>query len=174
FADQRLYRLAPAVAAEPVTPPGDWFFADCAIDVSRRRLVCVREDHTAAPREPVTTLVSLPLEGPVTIGHVVMSGHDFYSTPRFSPDGSQLSWLAWRHPQMPWDGTELWVAEVSADGAIERPRCVAGSESESIFQPGWSPGGALYFASDRTGWWNLYRVVEGGIEAVCPMAAEFG
>ena len=159
---------------EPLTPPGDWFYADCAIDMSRRRLVCVREDHTVTPREPVTSLVSLPLDGPPTAAQVVVSGHDFYSTPRFSPDGSRLSWLAWRHPQMPWDGTELWVAEVAAEGAIERPRCVAGSDSQSIVQPGWSPDGTLYFASDRTGWWNLYRLVEDRVEAVYPMAAEFG
>jgi dipeptidyl aminopeptidase/acylaminoacyl peptidase len=174
FADQRLYRLAPGGVPEPLTPPGDWFYGDCAIDLSRRRLVCVREDHTVTPREPVTTLVSLPLDGPPTTGRVVIAGHDFYSTPRFSPDLSRLSWLAWRHPQMPWDGTELWVAEVGADGAIEAPTCVAGSDGESIFQPGWSPDGTLYFVSDRTSWWNLYRLVERRVEAVHPMAAEFG
>jgi dipeptidyl aminopeptidase/acylaminoacyl peptidase len=174
FADQRLYRLAPDGVPAPLTPPGDWFYGDGAIHVSHRRLVCVREDHTVAGREPVTTLVSLSIDGPPATGHVVMSGHDFYSTPRFSPDGSRLSWLAWRHPQMPWDGTELWVAEVATDGALERPRCVAGSDNESIFQPGWSPDGTLYFVSDRTGWWNLYRLVDGRIDAVHPMAAEFG
>jgi dipeptidyl aminopeptidase/acylaminoacyl peptidase len=174
FADQRLYRLAPDGVPEPLTPSGDWFYADCAIDVSRRRLVCVREDHTVTRREPITTLVSLSVQGPPTIGQIVMSGHDFYSTPRFSPDGSRLSWLAWRHPQMPWDGTELWLANVASDGAIEGSRCVAGGDRESIFQPGWSPDGTLYFVSDRTDWWNLYRLVEGRVQAVHPMAAEFG
>ena len=101
---------------------GDWFYADCSIDPSRQRLVCVREDHTAKEREPVTTLVSLPLAGPPAAGEVIVSGHDFYSTPRFSPDGSRLSWLAWRHPNMPWDGTELWVANVSDAGTLDQPR----------------------------------------------------
>ena len=174
FADQRLYRLAPGRAPEPLTAPGDWFYADCSIDPSRGRLVCVREDHTVGPHEAVTTIVSLPLEGPPTSGTVIVAGHDFYSTPRFSPDGSRLSWLAWRHPEMPWDGTELWMAEIAADGAIVRPRRVTGGKTESIFQPGWSPDGTLYFVSDRTGWWNIHRLVDGRVEPVHPMAAEFG
>ena len=174
YADRRLYRLAPGSGPQPLTPPGERCYADCAIDVPRSRLVCVREDHTSPGREPATTLVNLALDGPPDAGQVIVSGHDFYSTPRLSPDGSRLSWLAWRHPQMPWDGTELWVAELGAAGSIERPRCVAGSDGESIVQPGWSPDGAVYFVSDRTGWWNLYRLVEDRAEAVCPMAAEFG
>ena len=174
FADQRLYTLAPGRAPEPLTPSGDWFYADGSIDRSRRRLVCVREDHTVKGREAVTTLVSVPLEGRPTAGQVVASGRDFYAAPRFSPDGSRLSWLAWRHPQMPWDGTELWVADVAPDGAMVRPKQVAGGETESIFQPEWSPDGTLYFVSDRTGWWNLCRLVDGRIEAVHSMPAEFG
>ncbi len=174
FADQRLYRLEPGGTPEPLTPPGDWFYADCSIDLSRRRLVCVREDHTAPEREAVTTLVSLPIAGPPTAGEVIVSGHDFYSTPRFSPDGSRLSWLAWRHPNMPWDGTELWVADVEREGALDRPTRVTGGDTDAIFQPGWSPDGVLYFVSDRTGWWNLYRVRNDEPEPVCAMRADFG
>ncbi len=174
FADQRLYRLEPGGTPEPRTPPGDWFYADCAIDPSRQRLVCVREDHTAKEREPTTTLVSVPLAGPPAATEVIISGHDFYSTPRFSPDGSRLSWLAWRHPNMPWDGTELWVANVSDDGTLEQPRLVTGSKTDAIFQPGWSPDGTLHFVSDRTGWWNLYRVCNDRVELVHAMPADFG
>jgi dipeptidyl aminopeptidase/acylaminoacyl peptidase len=174
FADQRLYKLEPGRAPEPLTPPGEWFYADCSIDRSRSRLVCVREDHTARGREAVTTLVSVSLDGPSPSVNVVVSGHDFYSTPRFSPDGSRLSWLAWRHPQMPWDGTELWTADVGADGALAQRSRVAGGDSESIFQPGWSPDGALYFVSDRTGWWNVYRLADGRVEPVHSKEAEFG
>ncbi len=174
FADQRLYRLEPGDTPEPLTPPGDWFYADCAIDPLRQRLVCVREDHTAREREPVTTLVSLPLTGPPAAGEVIISGHDFYSTPRFNPDGSCLSWLAWRHPNMPWDGTELWVANVSDDGTLDQPRQVTAGEADAIFQPGWSPDGTLHFVSDRTGWWNLYRVRNDRVELVHAMAADFG
>lgn len=174
FADQRLYRLEPGRAPEPLTTAGDWFYADCAVDVSRERLVCVREDHTAARHEAVTTLVSVPLVGPPTGGEVIVSGHDFYSTPRFNPDGSCLSWLAWRHPNMPWDGTELWIADVARDGTLKEPRHVTGGDTDAIFQPGWSPDGTLHFVSDRTGWWNLYRVRNDRVEQVHATTADFG
>jgi dipeptidyl aminopeptidase/acylaminoacyl peptidase len=174
FADQRLYRLVPGRSPEPMTPAGEWYYADGSVDVSRNRLVCVREDHTVKGREAVTSLVSVPLDGPLTPGQVVASGYDFYSTPRFSADGSHLAWLSWRHPHMPWDSTELWVAEVAEDGAIVRPAQVAGGDYESIFQPEWSPDGTLYFVSDRTGWWNLYRLVRDRVEPIQPMEAEFG
>ncbi|MGQ0560849.1 MAG: dipeptidyl-peptidase 5 [Gemmatimonadota bacterium] len=174
FVDQRLCRLEPGGLPEPLTPPGDWFYADGCINPSHTRLVCVREDHTKNGHEPVTTLVSVPLHGPPTAGQVIVSGHDFYSTPRFSPDGSRLSWLAWRHPRMPWDGTELWVANVARDGTLEEPQRITRGDTDAIFQPGWSPDGTLYFVSDRTGWWNLYRVGNDRVELVHAMAADFG
>jgi dipeptidyl aminopeptidase/acylaminoacyl peptidase len=172
FSDHRFYKLDANRAPVPLTAPGDWFFADPCVDSLRHRIICVREDHSHEG-EAVTTLVSVPLNGPVTAGAILVSGHDFYSTPRISPDNSCLSWLAWRHPQMPWDGTELWIAEIRADGALQSPRRIAGGDDESIFQPGWSPDGTLYFQSDRAGWWNLYRF-RGQVEPVCPMDADCG
>jgi dipeptidyl aminopeptidase/acylaminoacyl peptidase len=156
FDDQRIYACAGGTA-RAITPPGAWRYADFAPDVTRRRLVCVREDHSKPGREPVNMLVSIPLDGRDTAGEVIASGYDFYSTPRLSPDGSMLAWLAWRHPQMPWDGTELWVADVDAGGTLKNARCVAGGVAESIYQPGWSPDNRLVFVSDRDGWWRLYR-----------------
>jgi hypothetical protein len=105
---------------------------------------------------------------------VLVSGNDFYSSPRLSPDGSRIAWLTWNHPAMPWDGSELWVGELSPDGSVNQARAIAGGPAESIVQPEWSPNGTLYFISDRTGWWNLYRWEENRVEAVCPMEAEFG
>jgi dipeptidyl aminopeptidase/acylaminoacyl peptidase len=172
FADQRIYAIRGGSRApepsdtttegdhcepRPMTPEGQWFYADLVVDAPRGRLVCVREDHTDPSREPVNTLVSLPLHGASSGGEILASGHDFYSTPRLSPDGSTLAWLAWRHPQMPWDGTELWIAEVNGSGALVSPVLVAGGPSESIYQPGWSPDGTLYYVSDRNGWWTLVR-----------------
>jgi dipeptidyl aminopeptidase/acylaminoacyl peptidase len=174
FADQRIYRLAPGSSPEPVTPAGGWRYADCDVHPSGSTLVCVREDHTVEDSEAVTTIVTIPLDGTMTAGQVIVSGHDFYSTPRFSPDGARLSWLAWRHPNMPWDGSEVWVGELTPDGALERTRPVAGDASDAIFQPGWSPDGTLYFVSDRTGWWNLYRLRDDRIESVLPMDVDFG
>jgi dipeptidyl aminopeptidase/acylaminoacyl peptidase len=173
FADQRLYRQDPGAAPQPLTPAAALRYADGVIDRQRGRMIWVREDHTVAGREAVNALVSLPLT-PGDGGHVLVCGNDFYSSPRLSPDGSRLAWLTWNHPNMPWDGTELWVGEIMADGSLGRTECVAGGGSESIFQPEWSPDGVLYFVSDRTGWWNLYRWHNGSIEPLYEMEAEFG
>ncbi|HLW60383.1 MAG TPA: S9 family peptidase [bacterium] len=173
FGDHRLYRRAPGGAPEPLTPPGQWRYADAIIDRPREGLVCVREDHTDPAREAVNTLVRIDLRRP-SAGRVLVSGNDFYSNPRLSPDGSRLAWLTWRHPNMPWDGTELWTAEVRDDGGLGRSELIAGGERESIFQPEWSPDGVLHFVSDRTGWWNLYRWRGGQVEPLCGMAGEFG
>jgi dipeptidyl aminopeptidase/acylaminoacyl peptidase len=178
FADQRIYRIRiDASQPQAITPAGEWFYADPIVDRPRRRLICVREDHTGRG-DPVNTLVAVSFVEE-SAGEVIASGHDFYSTPRLSPDGSMLSWLAWRHPQMPWDGTELWVAAVTAEGSLAGARRVAGGDSESIYQPGWTVEGSLCFASDRTGWWQLYRadLRHGTIDPLLnspPPRAEFG
>jgi dipeptidyl aminopeptidase/acylaminoacyl peptidase len=140
----------------------------------------VREDHTGAG-EAVNTIVAVALDGGRE-AEVLVEGNNFYSTPRLSPDGARLAWLTWNHPNMPWDGTELWVGTIGASGAIESSERIAGGPEESIFQPEWSPEGVLHFVSDRTGWWNLYRWLvnppeagDGGrAEALHPMPAEFG
>ena len=94
-------------------------YGDFVVDDRRKRLLCVREDHGASDREAINTLVSLRLDGSNDNGGAVLvSGNDFYSTPRLSPDGARLCWLTWNHPNMPWDGCELWVAEIDADGAL--------------------------------------------------------
>jgi dipeptidyl aminopeptidase/acylaminoacyl peptidase len=173
FADQRLYRIDGAGEPQAITPEAELRYADGVIDQRRNRMICVREDHSAAGREAINTIVGIPLSGAgaqVTLAN----GADFYSSPRLNPEGSRLAWLQWNHPNMPWDGTELWVADIQEDGSVTDPFRVAGGVDESIFQPEWSPAGVLHFVSDRTGWWNLYRWREGRIEAVYPMEAEFG
>jgi dipeptidyl aminopeptidase/acylaminoacyl peptidase len=175
FDDQRLYRQVPGGEPEAITPEGRFRYADAAVDTKRRRLICVREDHTVANREAVNTLASIQLNGSESHGEVLVEGNDFYSSPRLSPDGTHLAWLTWHHPQMPWDGTELWTADLAAGGALTNVRQVAGNSSESIVQPEWSPDGTLYFVSDRSGWWNLYRSgTNGEIEAVTGLEAELG
>jgi dipeptidyl aminopeptidase/acylaminoacyl peptidase len=172
FADQRLYFHRPGEEPVPLTPSGSLRYADAIIAPQRHRLICVREDHSASG-EPVNSLVSISLGGDSMI-QTLVSGGDFYASPRLSPDGSHLAWLSWNHPNMPWDGTELWVAHLDRDGRLGREVKVAGGESESIFQPEWSPDGTLYFVSDRSGWWNLYPLAEDKDEPLCPMKAEFG
>ena len=173
FSDQRLYRLRPGDAPQPITPEADLRYADYVIDPSGQWLIAVREDHRAAGREAVNTLVAINLEQGGE-GQILASGYDFYAAPRLSPNGSRLAWLAWNHPNMPWDGAELWVGEFYADGALGSAERVAGALDESIFQPEWSPDGALHFISDRTGWWNLYRWRDGRAEPLAEMEAEFG
>jgi len=174
YADQRLYRVDGEGEPRPITPEVELRYADAVLDRQRDRLICVREDHMVEGREAVNTLVAVQAGGDDKGGTVLVKGNDFYSSPRVSPDGTRLAWLTWRHPNRPWDGTELWVGEFQPDGSIGSPQQIAGGLEESIFQPEWSPDGVLHFISDRTGWWNLYRLNGGEIESLYPMEAEFG
>ena len=180
FADQRLYKQTPSGEPQPLTPVADLRYADAVVDLQRERIICVQEDHTKGDREPANSLVSISLNNDEDI-QVLASGCDFYASPRLSPDASQLAWISWNHPNMPWDSTQLWVAPINPDGSLGEAECVAGGADKSIFQPEWSPDGVLYFVSDRSGWWNLYRWLPpmpegglGGVEPLCPMDAEFG
>ena len=172
FTDQRLYLQETGSEPKPLTPQTALRYADGQIDRRRNLFYCVREDHTGTG-EAVNTLVCLDLHRE-DAGRIIASGNDFYSSPRLSPDDSLLAWLTWNHPNMPWDGTELWVGKLSADGLVTGKEKIAGGVDESIFQPEWSPDGILYFVSDRTGWWNLYRWRENQVEPLCPMESEFG
>ena len=174
FVDQRIYRLTQGTEPEPITPEGAFRYADYILDKQHQRLICVREDHTHSSQNAVNTLVSLSLTDNPDGGTILVAGNDFYSTPCLSPDGSRLAWLTWNHSNMPWDGTELWVAEISSDGTLRNAQMIAGGLNESIFQPSWSPDGTLHFISDRTGWWNLYRLCDGQVEALYQKDAEFG
>lgn len=176
YTDQMLYRQDRGdnpIAIVPEPPqPASHRYADARLTPNGRTIICIRERHEGE-HEVVNELVALPSTGgaePV----IVAGGHDFYAYPRVSPDGRRLAWISWDHPNMPWDGTELWLADLAQDGSISNERPVAGGPRESIFQPEWSPEGVLHFVSDRTGWWNLYRL--DGDEAIplAPMEAEFG
>lgn len=171
FADQHLYVQAPGAEPRVLHGVAGHRYADLVVDPARGRAICVREDHTVGGPHPVNTLVSLPLDGGEAT--VLAEGCDFYAHARLSPDGRWLAWLQWNHPNMPWDGTELRLAEVQPDGSLGESRLVAGGAAESVSQPAWSPDGVLHFVSDRTGWWNLYRCEGSEVVALAPMAAEF-
>jgi dipeptidyl aminopeptidase/acylaminoacyl peptidase len=175
FSDQRVYRQDADGEPRAITPEAAVRYADYCLDETRRRLICVREDHRNAGAEAVNSIVSLDLDGNDDCGRVLIEGNDFYSSPRVSPDRTQLAWLTWSHPNMPWDGCELWVGEFGEDGSITSTRWVAGGAAESIFQPEWSPDGVLYFSSDTNGWWNLHRISsDGEIESVYQAKGELG
>src|SRR5438093_1101956 len=176
FADQRLYRRDPDGEAKPITPappaPASLRHADGRVTPDGRTIICVRERHEQG-REAINEIIAMPADGS-SEPRIMLSGYDFYSFPRISPDGRRLAWTCWRHPQMPWDGTELWVGELTSNGSIANAHHVAGSASESIFQPEWSPDGTLYFVSDRTGWWNLYAERREKVVPVLEIDAEIG
>jgi dipeptidyl aminopeptidase/acylaminoacyl peptidase len=171
FRDQRVYRQKSDEKPEPVTMEGIRY-SDYVMDTARNRLIGVAEDHTVAGQLPTNSIGGIELEGQRS--RTLVYGNDFYSTPRLDPSGSKLCWLTWNFPNMPWDGTELWVGEIDGDGSVVNGRLIAGGKNESIFQPEWSPDGTLYFISDRSGWWNLYRFDDGKVEPIHPMKAEFG
>lgn len=164
FAGGRLYRSERrgdhpvAITPEPPTPNA-LRYADGTVSPDGRTIVCVRERHDSG--EVVNELCAFPADGSAA-PHVVASGHDFFAAPRFDPSGKHLAWLGWDHPRMPWDGTELFVADIAADGAVSGARRIAGGAQESIIEPRWSPDGRLHFSSDRNGFWNLYRVEADG------------
>jgi dipeptidyl aminopeptidase/acylaminoacyl peptidase len=172
YADGVFHRQEGGNPPEALTQNPQARYADAILDAKRRRLICVREEHGKGG-EPVNVLASLSLDG-AKDEKILVDGADFYSSPRLSPDGRELAWLSWNHPNMPWMGTELWVGTFDAQGLVVKSRLLAGSESESIFQPEWSPDGILYFISDRSGWWNIHREKGGEVEVVLPMEAEFG
>jgi dipeptidyl aminopeptidase/acylaminoacyl peptidase len=174
FDDQRIYRQEPGGTPEAITPvtDGRHRYADARVTDDGARLICVRERHEDGA--VINELVVLPTDG-TDEPRVIAGGRDFYATPRLSPSGTQLAWISWDLPWMPWDGCELWVAALAPDGTLGEGRKVAGADGiESIWQPGWGPLGELHFVSDRTGWWNLYRDRDREPEALCPMEAEFG
>jgi hypothetical protein len=176
YKDQRLYRQDPGGQPYPLTPDVNLRYANAVFDNTRGCLYLVREDHTG-DGEAVNTIVRLPASceaGRENAGTIVAEGYSFYSDPRLNPHGTHLCWLCWNHPNMPWDGCELWVGELDKDGDIVHHTKVAGGIDESIFQPRWSPDGDLYFVSDRSGWWNLYRWEHSGSVAIYPKEAEFG
>jgi dipeptidyl aminopeptidase/acylaminoacyl peptidase len=176
FADQRVWRLAPgSTDPVPLTPepshPAALRYAD--LTVVGDELWCVRERHDDGVVR--RHLVAVPLDGSQAVRELV-GGSQFLAHPRVSPDGAHLAWLAWDHPSMPWDGTELRVAPINSDGTIGRPRTLLGGVAEAVLQPEWADSATLYAVTDRSGWWNLVRVrlAGGPLETLHAAEEEFG
>jgi dipeptidyl aminopeptidase/acylaminoacyl peptidase len=169
YSDQVIYQINPDAQTPadgrriPLTPEGEYHFADFEYDSKRNRLIFVCEDHSDPTKQPVTTINVVMAVAPGEKStrqrmEILVSGNDFYSNPRLSPDGKLFAWISWDHPNMPWDGTALWMAEVNEDGSLSKRRKIAGADDESVMQPVWSAAGDLLFISDRLGWWNIYAL----------------
>jgi len=172
YADGRIYQQVLNQSPQPLTNKLHQRYGDIIVDVYRNRLICVCEDRPSPEKEAKNSIISIDvITGKIS---TLVEGADFYSSPRLSPDGKQLAWLSWNHPHMPWDSTYLWLGNINNDGTIDRPELIVGGEEESICEPKWNDDGQLYFASDRTDWWNLYRRNnKGEIEILHEMASEF-
>jgi dipeptidyl aminopeptidase/acylaminoacyl peptidase len=168
FVDQRLYVQRPDAEPVALTPEG-YRYADCELDAAGTQLFCVREDHTAGG-EPKNAIVVLSTDGG-DAGTVLYGESDFVAYPRVSLDGKRIAWIAWNHPNMPWDSATLYVAELTPGGLTNITE-VAGGERECVVEPRWDRDGTLYFISDRSDWWNLYRWNGQAIEQVFAIEAE--
>ncbi|MEO1672085.1 MAG: prolyl oligopeptidase family serine peptidase [Cyanobacteria bacterium J06631_2] len=171
YQDGRIYQQVIGTQPYPLTEKLERRYGDMVVDRLRNRLICVSEDHARAG-EAQTTIITIN----INTGRIqsLIAGNDFYSSPRLSPDGKYLAWLSWNHPDMPWDSTYLWLAELDEEGLVLEPELIAGGQAESICEPKWGDDGILYFASDRTDWWNLYRrKSDGKVEILHQQEAEF-
>jgi dipeptidyl aminopeptidase/acylaminoacyl peptidase len=178
FPSQRMFRAGPGSEPRPVTPepdgPASLRYADADVSPDGDWIVCVREQHTPGPGVS-NDIAMFPSDGSAEPVRLI-GGHDFFSFPRFSPDGRALLWTTWDHPRMPWDGSDLWVAEFRSDRSLGEPRHLAGGPGECVFQPAWGEAGEVVFVSDRTGWGNLYAADSATtrIRPLLEMEAEFG
>ena len=171
-ADQGIYWLRPGKAPSLVLQSDSLRFADLHYDPLRHRLLCICEDHSHGASEPANSLVAIDIAGGKL--HALHQGYDFYASPRLNHENTQLVWLCWNHPDMPWDGTELWLADIDQQGVLHQGRRIAGGSETSIFQPEWSPDDELFFVSDASGWWNLYHHQDNTVTIVVPDESEFG
>ncbi|MFI1178731.1 prolyl oligopeptidase family serine peptidase [Streptomyces sp. NPDC020799] len=188
FADQRLYAVEPdapdGTEPRPLTPVspvgGGLRWADPVLVVERGEVWCVLEEFTGErPTDVRRVIAAVPLDGSAArdrsaVRELTDDAHRFLTGPRLSPDGRRAAWIAWDHPRMPWDGSELKTARVT-DGGFTEVRTLLGGPEESVAQTEWAPDGSLIAATDRSGWWNLHRVdVGSGLNVnLCAREEEF-
>ena len=170
--DQNIYAQAihdPRALIQVTTSSADERFADPFYDPVEKRLICVRECHLE-DREPMNDLVAVDVQnGEISHLH---QGHDFYAHARLAPSGNKIAFLAWDHPNMPWNGTQLYVMALRP--SVGDASIVAGGQSESIFQPEWLSDDKLVFSSDRSGHYDLYIFSSEGTYSIAADEREYG
>lgn len=147
-------------------------FADFHADPNHNYLYCIRKDDSKKTQFPPTEIVRICLKSKEI--QVIFTGSDFYSSPSISPNGKKISWLQWNHPNMPWDATELWVAEININGEIENRQRVESDLAQSFYQPTWNSKNELFVSSDKTGFWNIYKVTSLQLMNLFPKNVDFG
>ncbi len=169
--DQEVYRVLPGERPDRITAEPDMRFADFEVDLEQDRLIAVAEVHTKGEHHPENFLVTVGMDGDISVLH---EGHDFYAFPRISPDGTQIAWVAWDLPDMPWDSAGLYIADFRENGRIEEPRLIAGGYESAVFQPEWGTDGRLYYVSDEAGAGNLYVFDGESAQSISLSKSEFG
>jgi len=179
--DQEIYAVYNRQISR-ITQSENTRFADISYDRTRHRLIAICESHDQSNNNSVNnrvvtnTIVSIDVStGKIT---TLQHGGDFYASPRLNASATQLCWQIWNHPNMPWDGNQLWLADIDNSGQLINKKHIAGSEDVSVFQPQWSPDNVLYFIADDTGWWHICRYqcdkISDTIERLTDGEKEFG
>ena len=170
--DRAIYEITSREEPKKIFQQDGMQFADLRYDPQRKRIICIGEHDDNQRKEPENFLAAIDIQtGNLAVLH---SGYDFYSSPRVNKNNDKLAWLAWDHPNMPWDGTDLLLADIDETGELVETRRVAGGKDEAIFQPEWLNAEELVYVSDRSNWWNLYRWNGTDSEALTNLSAEFG
>lgn len=177
--DQRIYFSGfGSETLIPVTPEAAYRYADFCFDAKREQLLAIREDLTDNAHQPRASIIAIDLkDGSI---HERIAGADFYSNPRLSPNGEELAFVSWNHPDMPWQASGVWLATLDTKGSVLHIKHISGgphdgenSQAVSVFAPSFSPKGDLFLVDDRSNWWNIYRHNGRDLECVVSMAAEF-
>jgi dipeptidyl aminopeptidase/acylaminoacyl peptidase len=170
--NQAIYQLGMnSRLIQQISPDGPYRYADLIIDQQHQRLIAVREHNKNENTHAISEIIAINLQD--NSPGILITGDDFYSNPQISPCGDYLSYLSWNHPQMPWDGSCCFIADINSQGKITSKKLIAGSTTESIFHPQWSTTGQLYFVSDHNNWWNIYSWDGDNIRCIHQMDAEF-
>lgn len=156
----------------PIVEAFEGRYADFDADPNHEYLYCIRKNDSTKEQFPLTEVVRISIKNKQVEN--LFTGCDFYSSPKVSPDGKKIAWLQWNHPNMPWDATELWMADILQDNSIQNKIQISCETPEAFYQPSWSEGNQLFVCSDRTGFWNIYKVTDNKLTNIFKKDADFG